>query len=71
MTKTKLYYATQNRNGTEDEITIYTPEGRAMLCVSFWDKNPWDDGQANAPQIKADAELIVNALNAFRSRSKP
>lgn len=24
----KQYYATIERNGTEDEITIYTPEGR-------------------------------------------
>src|SRR5690349_16219223 len=24
------YYATQGRNGTEDEITIHAPDGRAM-----------------------------------------
>ena len=62
----KAYYWTLDRNGTEDEITIYTPEDRPMLCVAFWDKNAWDDGQENAPQLKADAQLIVDALNAYR-----
>jgi hypothetical protein len=66
--KRKEYYATLDRNGTEDEITIYTPDGRAMLCVGFWDENAWDDGQENADQLKADAVLIVDALNAYRRR---
>lgn len=67
------YYATLDRNGTEDEITIYTPDGRAMLCVGFWDAE-WgnEEGMAivehDAAQIKADAELIVKALNAYRPR---
>lgn len=70
MTEHNRYYATQDRNGTEDEITIYTPEGRRMLCVAFWDKDEWDDGQEDAGQIKADVEMIVNALNAYSSVSR-
>jgi hypothetical protein len=63
------YYATLDRNGTEDEITIITPEGRAMLCVGFWDAE-WDDDplKHNADQLKADALLIVDALNSYRKR---
>lgn len=70
MTKRKSYYATQRRNGTEDEITIYTPGGRQMLCVGFWDAE-WDDDPVkhDAEQLKADAMLIVNALNAYRRKS--
>ena len=52
-------YATLDRNGTEDEITIFTPEGRRMLCVSFWD----EPDIASAAQLKADAEMNVTALN--------
>jgi hypothetical protein len=63
---TKAYYWTLGCNGTEDEITIYTPDDREMLCVGFWDRKAWDDGQENAPQLKADAQLIVDALNAYR-----
>lgn len=63
---TKNYYWTQGRNGTEDEITIYTPDDRPMLCVAFWDKRDCDDGQENAPELKADAQLIVDALNAYQ-----
>lgn len=62
----KEYYWTLDRNSTEDEITIYTPDDRAMLCVAFWDKNAWDDGQENAPQLKSDAQLIVDARNGYR-----
>ena len=64
------YYATLDRNGTEDEIVIHTPEGRPMLSVAFWDdEGPDEDGnpdplKASADQIKADAALIVQALNA-------
>jgi hypothetical protein len=57
------YFATLDTNGTEDEITVFAPDGRPMLCVAFWDRNSWDDGQENAPQLKADAVLIVKALN--------
>jgi hypothetical protein len=57
----KEYYATLDRNGTEDEITLYTPEGRRMLCVSFWDEADIPE----AGQFKADAGLIVEALNAY------
>jgi hypothetical protein len=65
-TPPKRYHATLDRNGTEDEITIYTPEGRPMLCVGFWDA--YDDEDLNKPdvdQLKADAVLIVEALNTF------
>jgi hypothetical protein len=58
------YYATLDRNGTEDEITIFTPDGRRMLCVAFWD----EPDIASAGQLKADAVLIVNALNAYRPK---
>lgn len=38
-----------------------------MLCVEFWDAE-WDDDPAkhNAEQLKADARLIVEALNLHR-----
>lgn len=58
------YYYRIDRNGTEDEITIHNPEGRLMLSVAFWDQPDIADAQ----QRKADAELIVAALNAYRPR---
>jgi hypothetical protein len=64
--KHKCYYATLDRNGTEDEITIFTPDGRRMLCVAFWD----EPDIASAAQLKDDALLIVNALNAYRARKR-
>jgi hypothetical protein len=66
---TKKYYATTCRNGTEDEIIIHAPDGREMLCVGFWDAE-WDDDpmKHNADQLKADALLIVNALNAYAKK---
>lgn len=65
------YSATLSRNGTEDEITIYTPRGRPMLCVAFWDREDDDDPlREHADQLKADALLIVKALNAYRCRRK-
>jgi hypothetical protein len=67
MTKRKRYEAIQSRNGTEDEITIYTPGGRAMLCVGFWDAEYDNDpAKLNADQLRADSTLIVDALNAYR-----
>lgn len=66
----KKYYATLDRNGTEDEITIYTPDGRPMLCVAFWDADAWDAGQPGAEQLKADAVLIVEALNSHRKAAR-
>ena len=67
----KKFYADQSRNGTEDEITIYTPDGRAMLCVGFWDAEHDDDpSKHNADQIKADATLIVEALNSHRKAAR-
>jgi hypothetical protein len=59
---TNAYYATLDRNGTEDEITIHAPDGRRMLCVAFWD----EDDIPDADQLKADAMLIVKALNAYK-----
>jgi hypothetical protein len=73
MTKRKQYYAEFDRNGTEDEIIIYTPQGRPMLSVAFWDE-PYRDAddpvRLEADQKKADAMLIINALNAY-SRGTP
>jgi len=57
-----MYHATIDRNGTEDELTIHTPEGRPMLCVEFWD----EPDSVTAQQLKKDALLIVKALNAYR-----
>lgn len=56
------YYATLDRNGIEDELTIHGPDGRPMLSVGFWD----DEDSPTASRLKADAELIVNALNAYQ-----
>ena len=61
---TNPYYATLDRDGTEDEITIFTPNGRPMLRVAFWD----EPDIASAEQLKTDALLIVSALNAYRPR---
>ncbi len=71
MTKRKPYYATQHLDGTEDIITIYTPEGRPMFQVDFWDESYWEPDDPSKPladQIKADAALIVDALNAYRGK---
>jgi hypothetical protein len=58
------YFATLDRNGTEDEITVCAPDGRPMLCVAFWDAEYDDDpAKDNADRLKADAVLIVRALN--------
>ncbi|MFO0958264.1 MAG: hypothetical protein U0800_12695 [Isosphaeraceae bacterium] len=60
----KKHYATLNRSGTEAEITIYTPDGRAMFYVGIWDTRQVEDpANDNPDQVKADAELIVDALN--------
>src|SRR4051812_30580082 len=65
------YYSTQDRNGTEDEITIYTPDGRPMLCVGFWDvEHVEDPANDNPDQVKADALLIVDALNIYKSAKR-
>lgn len=70
MTRRKGYYSTHCRNGTEDEITLHTPKGRPMLCVGCWDAE-WDDDpiKHDADQLKADAALIVDAVNAYRDAS--
>ena len=71
MTKRKRYYAAQHLDGTEDIITIYTPEGRPMFQVDFWDESYWEPDDPMKPiadQIKADAALIVAALNAYKPR---
>lgn len=54
-------------NDTDGEITLYTPDGRAMLSVEFWDPD-YDHKPARdyADQLRADALLIVEALNAHR-----
>ena len=61
MTKRKTYYATLDRNGTEDEYVIRTPNGRQLAFIWFWDE-PKSDDAANA---QADAKLIVDALMHF------
>ena len=67
MSKRKRYYATLDRNGTEDEITIRTPDGREMAFMQFWE---YFNGERTegAKQAEADAELIVKALNAYKGR---
>ena len=62
MKNKKKYYATLGLNGTEDEIIIFTPTGRPMLSVAFWD----EPHNLDAEQKKADAILICNALNAYK-----
>ena len=32
------YYATQDRNGTEDEITIHAPDGRPLAVIQYWEE---------------------------------
>lgn len=54
------YTATLDVNGTEDELTVRDPEGRAMASVVFWATDEESRGRA-----EADARLIVDALNAF------
>ena len=59
------YFSTIDRNGTENEIAIHAPDGRAMMFIQFWG----EEGEA-ADQVKADAKLIVDALNLIRSPRK-
>lgn len=66
MTKRKKYYLSLDRNGTEDEITIHAPNGRGIAFIWFWD----DAECVEAAQKHRDAKLIVDALNAFRSRGR-
>ena len=60
-----LYYHTQDRNGTEDEILIHAPDGTEMACIWFWDQ-----GDERSAAIKADAQLIVDAINAYPHRRR-
>ena len=64
------YHASLGRNGTEDEITIRAPDGRALAQIWFWDEEPDQPGVGDQ-QAKADAQLLVAALNAYRARSGP
>jgi hypothetical protein len=65
MPKSKHYYTERTRNGTEDQIDIMSPEGKAIASIQFWDE-PDTDAAAHA---EADAKLIVDALNAFSART--
>lgn len=67
MTKQKRYYTTQDRNGTEDEITIRTPDGKSMAFLWFWDEQD-EAAKPQADRAKADAWLIVEALNDHQKR---
>ncbi len=66
MAKRKRYYMTQDRNGTEDEITIRSPRGKDLAFIWFWDEKGEDNpGKEDADRAKAGARLIVDALNAY------
>ena len=58
------YHASQRRNGTEDEIIICAPGGRHMAYIQFWDEG-WDGPGVGHKEAKADAKLILAALNAY------
>jgi hypothetical protein len=62
--KARKYYAALGRNGTEDEITIVSPSGESLAYIWFWDEPDTRD----ARRAKADARLILDALNAYRPR---
>jgi hypothetical protein len=64
------YHTSLGRNGTEDEITIHAPDGRGLAHIWFWDEEPDQPGVGDK-RAKADAQLIVEALNAYRVRSGP
>jgi len=64
------YHTGLGRNGTEDEITIHAPDGRGLAHIWFWDATP-DQPGAGDRQAKADAQLLVEALNAYHARSGP
>jgi hypothetical protein len=70
MTTRKPYYLMLAREAAMDEITIHAPNGRPMASIAFWDE---DDEFATpaADRAKADAELIIKALNAYRPRKPP
>lgn len=51
------------RNGVEDEIWILDPDGEYMATVLL----TWENTEENARRTE-QAELIVNALNAYRGR---
>jgi hypothetical protein len=62
--RARTYYATLDRNGTEDEITIISPSGESLAYIWFWDEPDTRD----ARKAEADARLIMDALNAYRPR---
>jgi hypothetical protein len=64
------YYTSQDRNGTEDEITIHAPDGRELAYIWFWEAEA-DQPGAGDQEAKADAQHIVAALNAYRPGSPP
>jgi hypothetical protein len=66
MTEHTNYHLTLGTNGTEDEITIMSPQGKSLAFIWLWDE---EDDPA-AAEAKASAKLIVNALNAFDPSGK-
>jgi hypothetical protein len=64
------YHISQDRNGTEDEITIHAPGGRELAYIWFWDEE-YDQPGVGDQQAKADARHIVDALNAYGPDSAP
>jgi hypothetical protein len=63
--RSRKYYATLDRNGTEDEITITSPAGEELAYIWFWD----DPESTYVPQAMVDAMLMVNALNAYKPKA--
>ncbi len=67
----KRYFVTLDRNGTEGQITLHSPEGKPMMRIvtcnpEFDDDLAWLD----ADQLQADADLIVEALNVHRKAAR-
>ncbi len=67
MSKPKNYHAERHHNGTEDQIDIMSPQGKAIAFIQYWDERDTD----HAAQAETNATLIIAALNAFTAKARP
>ena len=64
----KRYYHTIGGNASGVEISIRTPD--RQVIASVMGLGLYDDG-SGIEQAKANAQLIVDALNAYAKRGRP
>jgi hypothetical protein len=64
------YHARYGRDGTEDEIRIHAPDGRPLAYIWYWEAE-YDQPGAGDKEAHADAQLILDALNAYQAGPTP